>query len=222
MSLVFIEGLPGSGKSTLAKRLCESAIARGIAAKWYLEKDCDHPIHPSSIKKLRKSKNFPQLCLQQVRDFIEAASQEETLHILEGTAFQSTVRFMMEEELENISGYYREFEAALPFNSSALIYLRALEAHTQSCWTAMHRGVAWSNAVGAYLEKTSYCHSRGQYGIEGMHQFWSEYARICDDLAASSRLHNVVIDVHPGKWERHLGEVESFLNSLGMLQAEKR
>jgi hypothetical protein len=82
-------------------------------------------------------------------------------------------------------------------------------------------GIAWSNAVEAYSEKASYCHSRGLYGIEGMHQFWSEYARICDDLAASSRLHNLVIDVHPGKWERYLGEVESFLDSLGMLQRRK-
>jgi hypothetical protein len=219
MGLVFIEGLPGSGKSTLAKCLCDSAIARGITAKWYLEEDCDHPIHPSSVKKLRRSRNFPQLCLRQVRDFIEAASQEKKLHILEGTAFQSTVRFMMEEELGNVSGYYREFEAALPFNRSALIYLRAPEAHSHSCWTAMHRGVAWSNSVGAYLEKTSYCRSRGLYGIEGMHQFWSEYARICDDLVASSRLHNLVVDVRPGQWERHLGEVEGFLDRLDILRA---
>ena len=94
MKIILIEGVPGVGKSTMAEGLCALAKSRGIDAQWYLEEMHDHPAHPISLRRERAHPNFACACLQQWQDFVERVSQNRTLHNLEGSAFQSNVRFI--------------------------------------------------------------------------------------------------------------------------------
>lgn len=94
MRIIFIEGIPGSGKSTLAEKLCDKALSLGIDASWYLEESRGHPVHPHIDRIL---KNLPEYYLEQWSSFISANASRDHLFILEGSLFQSTIRFMIEE-----------------------------------------------------------------------------------------------------------------------------
>jgi hypothetical protein len=98
MHLIFIERVPDSGKSTLAKKICVAAVRVGYDAKWYLEESKNHPVHPATWRILKSQPNFAEACLRSWSNFVEQYQKRNTLHILEGSAFQSTVRFMMEHK----------------------------------------------------------------------------------------------------------------------------
>jgi len=94
MKLLLIEGMPGSGKSTTAERLCDTLIESGIHSKWYREEEKAHPVHPRIMRNYRNDKKYPVLCLKSWKKFVEDQKDHNVLHIMEGSAFQSTVRYM--------------------------------------------------------------------------------------------------------------------------------
>lgn len=103
MRLILIEGVPGSGKSTLAETLCKEALSLGINASWYLEESRDHPVHPHID---RNGKNLSEYYLRQWKNFISANASRDHLFILEGSLFQSTIRFMLEAGSESMAHEY--------------------------------------------------------------------------------------------------------------------
>lgn len=182
MRLLLIEGLPGTGKTTLASHLCASALNEGRKSRWYLEEAADHPVHPHSLGALKSRADYPSQCLQRWQRFVDEARSTGTLHILEGSAFQSTVRFMMEQGRADIDDYIDEFEKILAPLSPSFIYLRPENAEKHLRATAIHRGPGWTRKVAVYIEQTPYARSHGLRGESGMHRFWADYAGLCDAL----------------------------------------
>jgi hypothetical protein len=212
MSLWLIEGLPGSGKSTMAERLCSIAMESGYDAVWFLEESDDHPVHPKSLKVKRRNANtFIDACLEAWSQFTEKCRKGSAVYILEGSAFQSTVRFMMEERLPAIDTYYRRYEEVVAPLNPQMIYLRPREPITHSRRICDLRGKTWTEKVAGYLEMTSYSRHAGLTRLDGMHRFWTNYATLCDKLVSSSTMPVKTIDVIPGEWERHKGEAMNFL-----------
>jgi|GEM_PF-1491014 len=186
MQLLLIEGIPGSGKSTLAKLICQSALDRGIDAFWYLEEAQDHPLHPH---KGTRGEISPEVFLNQWRQFIAQHSQHDHLYILEGSLFQSSVRFLLQENREtDIPDYYAECEKLLSSVESKAIYLRPSDVQQHLVWLYDHRGHSWTTKVSGYLENTPFSADRGWLGVSGMSQFWGYYASLCDRLIRSSCL----------------------------------
>lgn len=207
MDLLFIEGLPGSGKSTLAEHLCETAKSNGISSSWYLEESKDHPIHPIKFKLEKHKKSFAEQCLKQWQKFISDNKDQQHLFILEGSLFQSTVRFMMEANNEHlVFDYYRACESILLQVKPQLIYLRPSDVTSHIDAVVNHRGEQWTSKVSTYLETTPYCIDRKLKGINGMNKFWSNYAQLCDALVKELKMSKNTIKTDIGIFEKPFEE----------------
>ncbi|MFS2206344.1 hypothetical protein [Variovorax sp. Varisp36] len=213
MRLVLIEGLPGTGKTTLAERLCALALQEGCASRWYLEEAADHPVHPHSLNAARLEADYPSRCLQGWQRFADEVRSDSTLNILEGSAFQSTVRFMMEQNRTDIDDYFGRFEGILSPLRPVFIYLRPEDAERHSRATAAHRGSDWTRKVAAYLEQTPYAHRHGLRGESGMHRFWANYAHLCDELMHGLTTRVTRITVEPGHDDWVLAEAVDAIQS---------
>ncbi len=86
----------------------------------------------------------------------------------------------------------------------------------------MLRGSAWTGKVAQYLEKTPYCVNRKLSGEDGMHQFWANYALLCDELIACSVMPVKVIDVIFGSWDKSLSNGVEFLDGQGLALGSNR
>jgi hypothetical protein len=221
MPLWLLEGLPGSGKSTMADRLCVLARKSGYDAIWYLEESGDHPVHSKSLKETRRDAGlFIETCLEAWLRFTKKCQTDGTVHILEGSAFQSTVRFMMEDRLVAIDDYYRRYEEIIAPLNPRMIYFRSQTPLQHSRATSDFRGNVWTEKVSNYLENTKYSRHKGLTGLNGMHRFWEDYAALCDKLVSVSKMPVKIIEIVPGDWERHMSEAASFFELVNYGCAE--
>ncbi len=195
----------------MAEKLCANALKARIDAKWYLEESHNHPVHPKLWLALKGDYNFAEECLYSWSSFVEKAKGHDTLHILDGSAFQSTVRFMMEKSLSGIEDYFRRFEDIVSVLEPRMLYMRPCDVVGHSKCVCAHRGEAWSTKVSVYLTKTNYAVCHELIGIEGMHRFWNEYAQLCDRLVLGTSIPTRTIRFVQGEWERHMAEATTFL-----------
>jgi hypothetical protein len=213
MTLWLLEGLPGAGKSTMAERLCTLAKKAGYDAIWYLEESGDHPVHSKSLKETRRDAGlFVETCLDAWSQFVTKCRTDGVVHILEGSAFQSTVRFMMEDRLMAIDDYYRRYEEIVAPLNPRMVYLRSRNPLQHSAHTCGFRGKVWTEKVSGYLEKTKYSKYEGLTGLSGMHRFWADYAALCEKLVSVSKMPVKTIEIVPGDWERHMSEAAEFFD----------
>jgi hypothetical protein len=219
MGLILIEGLPGIGKSTLAERLCEFALRAGRASEWHLEEAAEHPVHPRPLRALRSEADYSLRCLQSWQRFTDTVRSETTRYILEGSALQSTVRFLMEQESSEIADYFERFEEIVRPVNPVFIYMQTENANSHSRGTAAHRGPGWTSKVAAYIEQTPYARRRALQGEGGMHRFWADYAQLCDVLVDRLSMPVLKIAAAPCHGDRVLAESVAFLRSAGQLTA---
>jgi len=179
--LWLIEGLPGTGKTTAAERLNALCNARGLPARWWLEEAKNHPVLPASLRKLSASPAFASLCIQAIRKFIDA---EPGILILEGSAFQNTVRFMFANEWPpiRISAYVAAWAEAMAPARPRLMMFKIDDPNTHYLdFLAEKRGALWMNKLIAYVESTPVARSCGWKGVDGFVRFWTAYQKLCLD-----------------------------------------
>lgn len=216
MQLLFIEGIPGSGKTTLAEYVYDVLSNSDIESAWYLEESKQHPVHSRAVRDFSDSPLYPKLCLESWEQFIDREKNTNTVHVMEGSAFQSTIRFMMEHEIDGIPEYFEQFMKLVEPLSPAFLYLRPNDAIELSRLISKLRGDDWATKVSRYETNISYSINHNLKGLEGMHIFWSKYAELCDALISKWKGPKKIIKFEPGKWDTHKMESQSFIRSLGL------
>ena len=182
--MILIEGLPGCGKTTMASRLCSFLGRSGIEAEWWREEDAEHPITPRALKQSAARPGFAERCLEAWREGVATSEREQRIHVLEGTVFQSTLRFMLEYGMARtlILAYVVRLDEVLAPGAPALVYLHAADPASFLLERVLpDRGEPWISKVSAYLEGTPFCRSRGWAGQRGMVYFWLHYRELCDE-----------------------------------------
>lgn len=212
--LVLIEGLPGTGKTSLARSLCEALREGGLDARWYLEEAADHPVHPTTFKQTRHDPAFAERCLDRWNRFVERVGTSGELPLLEGSALQSTVRFMMEQWHANTEAYFQRFTQTVKPLSPALIYLCPDDALEHSRSVSAHRGAVWSCKVSTYLQETPYSRARNWKGEQGMHSFWSDYAKRCKELVERADMPTLMLKAVPSDAQAQLQKSLEFLRGV--------
>lgn len=177
--LWLIEGLPGSGKTSAAERLNARCSIDGLPSRWWLEESRDHPVLPATLRKKAKEPDFSDLCIHAFRNFIQT---EAGVLILEGSAFQNSVRFMFanaRSEAE-ISDYLAVWADAVGAARPRLLMfeVKAPEDHYAN-FVAARRGAAWMEKLIAYVESTPVAEQSGWRGFDGFVRFWADYQQLC-------------------------------------------
>jgi len=211
MKILFVEGVPGVGKSTISEKICSLLTKQGHVARWYLEESHDNPLHPKTWRNPITPDSHIEECLSQWSKFVEVWADKDTTHIFDGSAFQSTVRFMMERRLDGIDRYFRRFEEiVIPFNPQ-ILYFRPDDVGNHSKYVCDLRGDEWAKKVSEYLARTDYSKQFGLSGFEGMYRFWREYAELCDSLVTQTIIPAKTIKFAKEDWSRHMDEAAHFL-----------
>ncbi|HEX5094721.1 MAG TPA: hypothetical protein VFX21_01845 [Acidimicrobiia bacterium] len=187
--LVLVDGLPGSGKTTTAERMCRRLRSRGIDAAWAAETAPDHPVFPRGFAKSRREPEFPQQCLDAWAAFVDTIGTRTW--VLDGAAFQSTVRFFYDERVpyDEIFAYWRAFETIVMPLRPTIFYLRDDNpADRMRTITIPVRGRAWYDKVSNYVARTPAGREFRHLGVEGFIAFWVRYGELCESLLAQTRL----------------------------------
>lgn len=215
--LIFIEGLPGSGKSSIASELHSRIVLRDIDCSWYLEETKEHPVTPSVLRATASQANFHNRCLQSWAEFVQSGIMSNTVHILEGCAFQSTIRFMLEygADRNQILKYVMEFEQKVYPLLPAMIYL--YQENPRSFLEDIvfpKRGVAWVNKVSSYLASTPCCRERGWTDQNGMTNFWILYRNLCDEVLHLMKMPILRVEITNQNWVFILERILKWISSV--------
>lgn len=210
--LLLIEGIVGSGKSSTAKELARRLHKTGRPARWVREEAADHPVTPKSDDRPEPAANRIDWWL---RHWSEVAVRDEAGDlVLEGTAFQSTVRMLFAERVgrPQIDGYVDRFVDTLRHTDARMVYLRRDHPERDLRERVLPlRGKDWTDRVAAYCESTLMGRDRGWHGAEGLIAFWCEYRALCDKLVDRMQLPVLSIDPTRRAWSAIHDEIETWV-----------
>ena len=201
--LILIEGLPGSGKTSTAKHLHRLLSYEGFVCSWFLEEDASHPVTPRVLRRTAPSPGYGDRCVKSWTDFVNAKRSSDRVFILEGCAFQSTVRFMVEygSSRHEVLDYAYQFEATVAPLCPRLIHFNQDDpAEFMRICVLPRRGPEWAAKVSSHLASTPCCRQRGWEGTDGMIRFWVHYQEICRDLCSSLSIPALSIENSAQDW----------------------
>lgn len=214
-SLVLFEGLPGSGKTTTSRQVAASYRAEGLTCRWALEEDDLHPAFGRDVRRQHRRPDYDDICIRRWQYLVERACEGPWL--LEGCAFQSTVRFMFEQawSLDRIEAYWRRFEAVVAAVGAVHVHLvhpdpeSFLRSHTMAV-----RAPVWSK-IAQHVERTPAGRALAHEGVdEPSVEFWVRYHGLCCGLLAASSLPVLTLDTHDG-WDQAADRVVQWLDDVG-------
>ena len=183
---ILVEGIPGTGKTTAAKALVAGFERAGVGARWYLEEDHGHPVMPRPLLKQWREADFGARCAASFERFARSIPPDQT-EVLEGTAFQSTARFLWAADRdEEIPGYLDGLARALEPVRPALLHLRPRDrARYFREFVLPTRGPEWTAKLVTYVEGTARAKRLGWRGSEGLVEFWARYGECADVWVAA-------------------------------------
>lgn len=192
MKTIHFEGIAGSGKTTASERLCEILKSKGVDAAWWLEESADHPIMPKERRALSKNSDFSEICLGAWQSFLN--SQTKAVSILDGYAFQSTVRFLFERRVRRsqIDSYFQHWQELAPDTSITYFYVDNPGEHYEIILT--ERGAEWAQKLFAWVERTPVGTALNLKGKSGFVEFWSVYQELCLELLDSAYIETEMIE----------------------------
>ncbi|MDG2304601.1 MAG: hypothetical protein P8R42_08065 [Candidatus Binatia bacterium] len=210
--LLLIEGIVGSGKSSTAKELARRLHKNGRPARWVREEAADHPV-------TAKSEDRPEPIVTRIEWWLRhwtniAARNDDMDLVLEGTAFQSTVRMLFAERVprSRIDEYVDQFIVALRPADARMIYLRRLHPERDLRERVLPlRGEDWTARVARYCESTPIGRGRGWRGADGLVAFWCEYRALCDELVDRMDIPALSIDPTGRAWSAIHDEIEAWV-----------
>jgi hypothetical protein len=166
---------------------------------WEREEAKDHPVVDKSIRQRAKHPGYGKLCARQWSRFAAEIESHPhiSLHTLEGCFFQSTVRFLLEQDrpFDEALSYLRETERSLIQVGTRLIYLTqpAPGRYLRESLT-YRKGADIVDRIARYTESTPFAKSRGVQGMTALIALYSEYRTYCDELVLASQLPRLEID----------------------------
>lgn len=180
--LWLLEGLPGTGKTTAAKRLTGMCEDVRLPARWWPEEASNHPATPSTLRRRSSDPDFADLC---VLSFAELVHREDGVLILEGSAFQSTIRFMFANGWREprVGAYLAKWASAITAAQPRLVLFRVEDVPGHFDQVVATRGPLWIGKLVAYVERTPIALANDWRGFEGFLRFWASYQRLVFDLA---------------------------------------
>jgi hypothetical protein len=199
VQVIIIEGLPGSGKTSLAEWLCDNIKAQGYSVSWIPELQRDHPVIDRSTIRTAKVEGYARRCIAGWTAFSKLIQALEYPHvfIVEGCLFQSTVRFLIENErpANEIEEYLHSVEACLAPLRPHLIYLTQtnVKAYLES-EVDCRKGREIVSRIIRYSETTPYSISRGLEGRWALVSLYISYRNVCDRLIQNSKLPILKLD----------------------------
>ena len=177
---IHFEGLPGSGKSTASKRLCDILVGKGVDAAWWLEESADHPVMSMEQKALSGNTEFSEVCLDAWQSFL--STQSKSVSILDGYAFQSTVRFLFAQRAHRnqIDSYFQRWQDLAPDTLITYFFVENPAEHFEIIFA--ERGADWTQKLFAWVERSPVGKALHLNGKSGFVDFWSRYQELCLEL----------------------------------------
>ncbi|NKC01545.1 MAG: hypothetical protein GKR90_24015 [Pseudomonadales bacterium] len=190
--ILHVEGIPGAGKSTTAQRTAELLSTQTtVPASWVLEEADDHPIMPREKRRQSRQPDFATICLTAWEEFVRT---NEQMIVLDGYAFQHTVRFLYANDVsrKRIDEFFDAWQI-VGGHASTMIFLAVNDpvAHLQSLLS--ERGEKWTKNLVAYVEHTNIAQRHAWHGDAGFIEFWVHYQSLCLELLQRLKFPHEVI-----------------------------
>ncbi len=133
---------------------------------------------PASLRKTSTSLGFEQRCIAAWTNFL---TRETGDLVVEGVAFQSTVRFMFAQghPEASIVAYWRRWEAITTARLAGFLFIAVTDLPRHYEGVFQRRGGEWASKLITYVEKTPTALAHGWRGEAGFVAFWAAYQSLC-------------------------------------------
>lgn len=216
--LILIDGITGSGKSTTAQFLAKQLNENDIKVKWYHEDEYNHPLgYEEDVEVFlsqEESEKFMTTIPKLWQQFVDHASENNEVHIIESHLLQDTVRILFQNNLkeERIFNFVDEIEDIIKPLNPVLLYFHQEDAgHSiRKIWN--RRGDEWKKWFVESDIQTPYVKSCGITGEAGVIKLWSDYQWFTNQLFDRYGFDKISIENSAGEWDDYYQRISSFLD----------
>ena len=210
---LLFEGLPGSGKTTCSRDVAHYLESHGRPSRWALEEARDHPWFGAASRASHREPGFVGRAVDAWHDVV--ADLDTASWALDGVAWQSTVRFLFEQDAPTaeIERYWRLFEAVVTPYRPVLVHLRHPDARSFiRDHTIEVRSDVWDK-IATHVRSTPVGQHLVEEADEPHVEFWVRYHALCDHLAALTTIPVVGIDLAAG-WPDGPGHIVDLIDRV--------